>query len=176
MGVLEDILNLEMKINQLRIDWDQYFAGIKKIPPFKQEADIKRLIRVYSTRKIHKTDLNFRYKNQVSKFTTYDNMWQRHMRMINEGTLKRGPGFTAANAAKKNAPKSDESPAERLYKDLVQAKSSLKQNAGDVKVQNLQAMMAKQTEAIKAKYKCKSVEYKVVTEGGKAKIKAIPKK
>jgi len=176
MGIHEDILNLEMKITQLRIDYDQYFTGIIKIPPFKLEDDIKRMIRLFSSRQISNTGLNFRYKSQVARFTTYQSMWQRHMRMINEGTIKRGPGFAAANGAKKNGPQGDESPAEKLYKELVQARSSLKQEAGDLKVQNIQSMIAKQTEAIKAKYKCSSVEYKVVTEGGQAKIKAVPKK
>jgi len=104
-------------------------------------------------------------------------MWQRHMRMVNEGTLKRGAGFSQVNAAKKkqNGSSADSS-AERLFKDLVQARSGLKQDTNDLKVQNLQAMIEKQTAAIKAKYKCSSVEYKVVTEAGKAKVKAIPKK
>lgn len=177
MGALEDILTFEMKINKLRIDYDQYFGGLIKIPPFKLQEEIKRLMRLYSTRKIQNTALNFRYKSLVGRYTTYENMWQRHMRMVNEGTLKRGAGFSAVNGArKKQYNSSNETPAEKLFKDLVQAKSGLKQDTSDVKVQNLQAMIEKQTAAIKAKYKCSSVEYKVVTEAGKAKVKAIPKK
>ncbi|MDH3972861.1 MAG: hypothetical protein OEV42_01160 [Deltaproteobacteria bacterium] len=175
MGVHEDILNLEMKINQLRIDYDQYFAGILKIPPFKLQEEIKRMIRLYSSRKIQNTALNFRYKSQVSRYTTYDNLWQRHMRMINDGSMQRGAGFKSSGK-KKDAETSSETPAEKLYKEYIQAKSSLKQSTSDVKVQSLQSMIDKQTAAIKAKYKCSSVDYKVVTEGGKAKIKAIPKK
>lgn len=177
MGVHEDILNLEMKINQLRIDYDQYFAGILKIPPFKLQDEIKRMIRLFSARKINNTALNFRYKSQVARYTTYDSMWQRHMRMINEGTMQRGAGFkSSALAGKKDDAASNETPAERLYKEYVQAKSSLKQSTDSIKVQSLQSMIEKQTAAIKSKYKCSSVEYKVVTEGGQAKIKAVPKK
>lgn len=176
MGVHEDILNLEMKINQLRIDYDQYFSGILKIPPFKLQEEIKRMIRLYSGKNIHNTALNFRYKSQVARYSTYDSMWQRHIRLINDGTLKRGASFLSAASAKKKGAAGNETAAEKLYKDYVQAKSSLKQNTSDIKVQSLQSMIDKQTAAIKAKYKCSSVDYKVVTEGGKAKIKAIPKK
>ena len=177
MGALEDILMLEMKINKLRIEFDQYFGGLIKIPPFKLQDEIKRILRTYGTRKIHNTSLNFRYKNLVGRYVTYENMWQRHMRLVNEGTLKRGAGFSQVNGAKKkNSGSSNESPAEKLFKDLMQAKSGLKQDTSDIKVQNLQAMIEKQTAAIKAKYKCSSVEYKVVTEAGKAKVKAVPKK
>ena len=177
MGALEDILTFEMKINKLRIDYDQYFGGLLKIPPFKLQEEIKRIMRTYGTRKIQNTALNFRYKSLVGRYTTYENMWQRHMRMVNEGTLKRGAGFSQVNAAKKNSGASNtDSPAEKLFKDLTQARSGLKQDTNDLKVQNLQAMIEKQTAAIKAKYKCSSVEYKVVTEDGKAKVKAVPKK
>lgn len=177
MGALEDILMLEMKINKLRIEFDQYFGGLIKIPPFKLQDEIKRILRTYGTRKIQNTALNFRYKSLVGRYVTYENMWQRHMRMVNEGTLKRGAGFSPVNGAKKKQSGSaNESPAEKLFKDLMQAKSGLKQDTSDIKVQNLQAMIEKQTAAIKAKYKCSSVEYKVVTEAGKAKVKAIPKK
>ncbi len=177
MGALEDILTLEMKINKLRIDYDQYFGGLIKIPPLKLQEEMKRILRTYGTRKIHNTALNFRYKSLVGRYTTYENMWQRHMRMVNEGTLKRGAGFSPVNGAKKkHSSSSNESPAEKLFKDLAQARNGLKQDTSDLKVQNLQAMIEKQTAAIKAKYKCSSVEYKVVTEAGKAKVKAIPKK
>lgn len=177
MGALEDILTLEMKINKLRIDFDQYFGGLIKIPPFKLQDEIKRILRTYGTRKIQNTALNFRYKSLVGRYTTYENMWQRHMRMVNEGTLKRGAGFSQVNGAKKkHSSSANETPAEKLFKDLMQAKTGLKQDTNDLKVQNIQAMIEKQTAAIKAKYKCSNVEYKVVTEAGKAKVKAIPKK
>ena len=177
MGVEEDILQLEMKINQLRIEYDQYFSAITKIPPYKLQDEIKRFIRLYSTRRIQNTGQNFRYNNLVSKYTTFESMWKRHMQAIEDGTLKRGKGFSPGMKVKKDEPiAANETPAERLYKEYVSARQGLKQNTDDIKVQNLQAMIEKQTAAIKAKYKVSAVEYKVVTEGGVAKIKAVPKK
>ncbi len=177
MGHEEDILQLDMKINQLRIEYDQYFSAITRIPPFKLQDEIKRIIRMYSTRKIQNTALNFRYKNLVGKFSTFESMWQRHMRQIEEGTLKRGKGFAPGAKVKEGgSAASNETPAEKLYKEYVAARQGLNQNSDDIKVQNLQAMIEKQTAAIKAKYKVSTVDYKVVTEGGKAKIKAVPKK
>ncbi len=135
------------------------------------------MIRLYSSRRIQNTALNFKYNSLVGRYTTYDNLWKRHLRMIDDGTLKRGTGFTPASASKgQKTAAGDETPAEKLYKDLISAKQGLNQDTKGVKVQDLQSMIEKQTAAIKSKYKVKNVDYKVVTEGGQAKIKAVPKK
>ena len=45
-----------------------------------------------------------------------------------------------------------------------------------VNYDSLKASLQKQREAIKKKYNARDVQFKVVVEGGKAKIKAVPKK
>ncbi|MBE9503178.1 MAG: hypothetical protein IME96_03280 [Proteobacteria bacterium] len=173
MGVHEDILLLELKLQRLKVEYDQYFAGIIKIPPFKPQEEVKRFIRKYSTIQINNTALAFKYKSLVGRYTSYDNLWKRHMRQIDEGTFKRGSGFAPA-AIKKG--KEDGTQAEKLFKDYISAKTSLNEKIDGIKVTTIENIIKKQTEAIKSKYKCSTVDYRVVTENGQAKIKAVPKK
>ena len=173
MGVHEDILMLELKLQKLKVAFDQYFAGIIKIPPFKLQEEVKRFIRKYSGIEINNTALSFKYKSLVGRYTSYDNLWKRYMRQIDDGTFKRGSGFAPA-ATKKE--KGDETQAEKIFKDYISAKTSLKEKTDGIKVTTIENIIKKQTEAIKSKYKCSSVDYRVVTENGKAKIKAVPKK
>jgi len=173
MGVHEDILMLDVKLQKLKVDYDQYFAGVIKIPPFKQEEEVRRYIRKYSGVSINNTALSFKYKSLVGRFTSYDNLWKRYLRQIDEGTFRRGGGFSPVAI---NREKGEESQAERLYKDFISAKASLHEKTDSIKVSTIENLIKKQTEAIKSKYKCSSVDYKVVTENGQAKIKAIPRK
>ena len=173
MGVHEDILMLELKLQKLKVEYDQYFAGIIKIPPFKLQEEVKRFIRKYSTIQINNTALSFKYKSLVGRYTSYDNLSKRHMRQIDEGTFKRGSRFTPAAKKKENG---NETQAEKLFKDYISAKASLNEKTDGIKVTTIENIIKKQTEAIKSKYKCSSVNYKVVTENGQAKIKAVPKK
>lgn len=177
MGIHEDILQLEMKIHQLRVDYDQYFAGVNKIPPLKLQEEVQKVVRKYSGVQIHNTALAFKFKSLVGRYTTYNNLWSRTMRQLEEGTFVRGQGRRAQlKTAVKAAAVHEESAAEKLYKEYVAAKKSLHQNSDDIKVKGLNDLIEKQTAQIKSKYKCSGVDYKVVVEGGKAKIKAVPKK
>ncbi len=174
MGVHEDILQLEMKVQRLKTDYDQYFAGVQKIPPFKLHEEVKRLIRNCSNRPINNTALAFRYNAIVGRYTSYNNLWTRYMRELDEGKFIRGKGRIKGIAAKQDT--SQESAAEKIYKEYVEAKQRLNQKTEGVKVKAIADMLEKQTAQIKAKYSCNNVEYKVVTEAGKVKIKAVPKK
>jgi hypothetical protein len=127
-----------------------------------------------SGKPISSTSLQFKYNSLVGRYTSYNTLWTRHMRQLEEGTFKKGSGTGDTKAAEKAVV--DETPAEKLYKEYVAAQKKLHIKSDDVTVKGLQAMIKKQTAAIQSKYKCSSVEYKVVTEKGKAKIKAIPKK
>ena len=176
MGVHEDILMLEMKLHKLKVDYDQYFCKILKIPPFKLQEEIKRIIRKYSNVKIQNSGIAFKYKSLVGRYTSYDNLWKRSLREIDEGTFKRGRRGATTAPRKEAIVTADESQAEKLYKEFISAKSSLNEKTDNIKVSMLEKIIEKQTNQIKAKYKCDKVDYKVVTENGQAKIKAIPKK
>jgi len=176
MGAHEDILLFEIKLQKLKVEYDQYFAGVIKIPPFKLHEEVKRIIRLQSGKPISNTSLQFKYNSLVGRYTSYNNLWTRHMRQLEEGTLKHGQktGMGDAKAAEK--PLTEETSAEKLYKDYMTAQKSLNASVDGITVKGLQAIINKQTAAIQAKYKCSSVDYKVVIENGKPKIKATPKK
>ena len=174
MGSHEDILKLELKLQKLKVDYDQYFSGIIKLPPFKLHEEIKKFIRTQSGKPLSNTSLQFKYNSLIGRYTSYNNLWTRQMRQLEDGTLRRGGGIGGPKAAEKAV--ANDTPAEKLYKEYVAAQKSGNGKSDTVTVKGLQAMIQKQTAAIQSKYKCSSVDYKVVTENGKPKIKAIPKK
>lgn len=176
MGVHENILLLDIKLLKLKVEYDQYFSGIVKIPPFKLHEEVKKIIRMQSGKPINNTSLQFKYNSLVGRYTTYNTLWSRQMRQLEDGTLRRAQKSGLGGANKADKPLDNESPAEKLYKEYVSAQKGSTSKSDSVTVKGLQAMMKKQTTAIQTKYKCSSVEYKVVTEGGKPKIKAVPKK
>lgn len=174
MGVHEDILQLEMKVRQLKTDYDQYFAGVLKIPPFKLHDEVKRMIRHHSGTPISNTALAFKYNSVVGRYTSYNSLWTRQMRDLDEGRITRGGRRTTPAGAEQK--EIQESQAERIYKEYVAAKQKLNQKTDGIKVKAIADMLEKQTAQIKARFNCSTVDYKVVVEGGKAKIKAVPKK
>lgn len=80
------------------------------------------------------------------------------------------PSAGATNGA---APKAD--PIQRIYDQYVAAKRKANENTEGLTPDKMATIIKQQTAALKQKYNCKSVEFRVVVEDGKAKLKAIPK-
>jgi hypothetical protein len=71
------------------------------------------------------------------------------------------------------APKAD--PIQRIFDQYVAAKKKANESTDGITPDKMATIIKQQTAALKQKYNCKSVEFRVVVEDGKAKLKAIPK-
>lgn len=85
-----------------------------------------------------------------------------------------GNGATRPPAPPASAPpKAD--PIQRIFDQYVAAKKKANETTDGLTPDKMAAIIRQQTAALKQKYNCKSVEFRVVVEDGKAKLKAIPK-
>jgi len=174
MGVQEDINELESKLNRLRMLYDQYCTGILKVPPFKLHDEVKRIIKVYSGRQINNTALAFKYRSLAGRYTSLNNLWTRNMRQIDEGTFRRGKKSGIPDKKEEDADAKLTSKAKKLFDAYVRAKVELGQGTDNLKVKEIEDSVKKQVPKLKLKYKCKDVDYKVIVEGEKVKIKVTP--
>jgi hypothetical protein len=82
---------LELSIDRLRSLYEQYFRGMEKIPPSVLQKKVERDMRELRRERLRNTAHRFRLQTQVQKYTTYLTYWQRIIRMIENGQVKRGP-------------------------------------------------------------------------------------
>ena len=59
---------VEKMLKELRVQFEQYFAGVEKIAPIKAKDDLESQLRLLGRRKIVQTDLRYRLKNLSSRF------------------------------------------------------------------------------------------------------------
>lgn len=87
---------LEVSIDRLRNLYEQYFRGLEKMPPTVLQKKVEREMREMRKVRHRNTAVRFRLQMQVQKYTTYLTYWQRILRDIEHGKLKRSPaGLTA---------------------------------------------------------------------------------
>jgi len=166
------LTELEEEQRQLEIRYEQYFAGVEKREPVKDRETMARKLRQFVNRRIIQTDLRFRCQNLATRFHTYGNHWDRIVRMIEEGRFHRGAGRiapppphpTAASAPAGNA-------YDDVYRDLVQAHQNLDAGRKPPNREQVMAFLQQQQEKIRAKFGEREIEFRVVTEDGKPKIK-----
>jgi hypothetical protein len=85
-----ELKDLEVKIDRLRSLYDQYFRGFEKMPPIMLKKDVETKIRNLTKVRTKNTALRFRLQVQVQKYSTFLAYWQRMMRGVEEGKVRKG--------------------------------------------------------------------------------------
>ncbi|MEW6776301.1 MAG: MXAN_5187 C-terminal domain-containing protein [Bdellovibrionota bacterium] len=184
----------EAQTEKLRNDFEMYFRGIEKKPPTDTWEALKKEIRKILQVKSNNTGYKFRRQSVSQKWTSFNTYWERIMKQIEDGTYARQvflakvherarkpltiPPLEAAKTGPKPAAKAPgdgvSAPLDNLYKSYIDARKTTGE-ATNIPKDKLAQVIAQQTAAIKEKFKCKNVEFKVSVEGGKTKLKAVPK-
>lgn len=173
------LAQLEQELKQLEIRYEQYFAGIEKREPIKDREELAGQLRRFVNRRIIQTDLRFKCQNLATRFHSYANHWDRTLRMIEEGKFRRGigrcPVLQPGNPPSPAATTQDNS-IDLIYRDLVQAHEACGNARSAPNRDKVAAFLESQKEKIKEKFGEREVEFRVVTEDGKPKIKARAKR
>ena len=124
------------------------------------------------------TALRFRFNSINSRFQAFRRQWDIALRQIEDGTYKRhvfkadlherarGLGESAASS-QSAASRSDE-----LFENYREAALACGQDVSKLTAEKLQRVVAKQQAAVRKKLGCDEIDFRVVVEGGKVKLKA----
>ena len=183
MGIAEDLLILETRLKELITSYDQYFIGLEKREPIKLAEEVEKLVRRYANTPITNTMYKHRYNNLVARLNTYRQQWNRILREIEEGRYSRDR-FKAAlhkSAAPTKSPQKNEDSnqhqkeLDRVYAELVEARRSCHLPIDGMSREQLAATLDKQRPLLSQKLGTSEIQFRVVVEGGKPKIKAATK-
>lgn len=177
MGVVEDIELFERSLKELIIKYEQYFLGLEKREPLKLLEEVERLARRYTAAAVSNTMLLFRYNSAKSRFASYRQYWNRINRLIDDGKYSRDRFKMQRNLASGPQPEpvSDESQVDRVYRELTEACRLCNVTTSNITKEAISATLEKHRIAIRDKYHCSDLEFRVLVEDGKPKIKARPK-
>jgi hypothetical protein len=98
---IEEILDdLALRIERLRVLYEQYFMGIEKMEPHTARKEVARKVLELQQQNIRNTGLRYRFNTMVQKFSVYTTYWNRTLRAIENGTYIRDVARVGRNAAK----------------------------------------------------------------------------
>jgi hypothetical protein len=175
----EDIRSLDVKLGQLKREYEQYFLGTRPREPAILAGDVRKLIAQISNSAIRNTALKFKFSSICSRYQALNRQWQDTLRRIEQGTYTRhrfradlherekvdpAPGPTASPGAAADDPE--------LYKAYVKARNDCGQGSESLTPAKLQAALRKQEAGLRARFGDAKVRFRVVVEDGKAKVKA----
>ena len=169
----------EKELKEIEIAYEQYFLGLEKRMPEQQRSKFTTRLRKLITLHIPQTDLRYRLNGISSRFNSYCGYWDRIQRLIEEGKYERhtsriqrraseGTSQPGASINDRNA-----DPVDSLYEQLVQAHQRCEMRPPNR--DQVASFLARQAETIKQRFGDKQVDFVVVTESGKPKIKVRAK-
>ena len=183
--VEEQLVRLEEDIRRLKVEFDIYFNGAAKRPPYDTKARVETLIKRLGDDRTFTYAQRYQYNSLVARYTAFRDLWRRTIQDREEG---RGPA--AAAAASRQAEqqgqaresqrstfvcadaRADVPTVKSLYDALVAAKRQCGESVDDFSFAQFHRTLAAKTEALKEKLDCERVCYSVVTEGGRVTFKA----
>jgi hypothetical protein len=193
----EELDKLEDDIRILKNKYDQFFAGIQKLPPLHDRRKIEAYIHEMNKQRMRDNARRFRFQQLQTRFNQFREMWARKTREREEGPMdfKRrqaalteapapapppppqaaAPRVTSAKADPyvKVAPGTNGEEVRKLYAQIE--KEHLKMGKlPPINVEQLGQMVARQSELVREKYHVNTVAFRVDVVDGKVKLKAKP--
>ena len=171
------LTQMEQDLKELMIRYEQYFCGAEKLEPMKDREDFGKKIRKLGNRQIIQTDLRFKFKGLAVRFHTYCGHWDRNLRLMEEGKLGRGLLRPKAPPAPGTSEEKEKPAAEvvALHRELLAAHQACSLENKAPGLSQVSAFLAQQKDRIRGKFGDREVEFRVVTEEGKPKIRVRAK-
>jgi len=180
LAIDEDLRILEAKVKALKLEYEQYFLGTRPREPRITRQEVQKLVHFYSNTPIQNTAHRFKFSGINSRFQAFKRQWDQTLREIEAGTYRRHvfkADLKDRQAGKRERTRRTQPPGiagNDLFEAYRDAALACGQSVSGLTPEKLQAVVAKQTEALRDKLGCDKVNFRVAVESGKVKLKASP--
>jgi hypothetical protein len=182
--VEEQLARLEEDIRRLKVEFDIYFNGAAKRPPYDTKGRVETIIKRLADDRTLTFAQRYQYNSLAARYTSFMQLWRRTMQDREEGRgVARRPAqapapvpeaapstFVCADA------RGDVSTVRELYEALVEAKRRCGEQTDDLSFPRFHRMIAEKSEALKERAGCERVHFSVSVSDGHVRFKAKAEK
>jgi hypothetical protein len=198
MSIEEALDRLEDDMRKLRIEFDVYFNGGAKRPPYDTKGRVEATIKRYSDDRNMSFAQRFRYNTLVSRYTSFRELWRRHIQALEEGqnpnaklagTFAERPsgagvplniGSRGANTPGQfnpvsvncQDPQQEVDKAISLYNSVINARRSCGEPTDNLSFDQFHRILVAQTARIRSQLNCQAINFSVDVEEGQVKFRA----
>lgn len=173
---------IQAGLAEVKKQYEFFFLGTRKTEPIAERKALEETIRRVGQRRIINTIDQFRFNSLQGSFYTQSNLWARIVRDIEEGRIGRDSAGALARQAAAPAPSGpppSNGPVDPGHVDQVVARFvNVQRECGvamsDEHVAALRdTLLAKAGEIAAASGEGRSVEFRILLEDGRPKIRAV---
>jgi hypothetical protein len=180
----EQLARLDEDIRRLKVEFDIYFNGAAKRPPYDTKGRVDTLIKRLADERTLSFAQRYHYNSLAARYNSFMQLWRRTMQEREEG---RGPARRPAHVVE---PKEETAPTtfvcadahgdvntvRGLYDALIEAKRRCGEPTEELSFARFHRMIAEKSEALKERAGCERVHFSIAVEEGRVSFKAKAEK
>jgi len=180
----EQLTRLEDDIRRLRIEFDIFFNGAAKRPPYDTKGRVETLLKRLGDDRSLTYAQRYRYTSLAARYNAFRDLWRRTMQGREEG---RDPASAARASVKRETeveiepvsiicrdPHKEIEVVKSLYSSLLQAKEKCGEPTDGISFPKFHRLVAQKADALKEKTGCERVLFSVALDEGHVSFKAKP--
>lgn len=183
--VEEQLGRLEEDIRRLKVEFDIYFNGAAKRPPYDTKGRVETLIKRLADERTLTFAQRYQYNSLAARYNSFMQLWRRTMQEREEG---RGPASRRPAPTPRQEPeaapvtfvcsdlRADVRTVRGLYDALVEARRRCGEPTEDLSFARFHRMVAEKSETLKARANCERVHFSVAVKDGRVQFKAKAEK
>lgn len=178
----DQLTRLEDDIRRLKIEFDVFFNGASKRPPYDTKGRVETVLKRLGDDRSLSYAQRYRYTSLASRYNLFRDVWRRTMQGREEG---RNP-MAAAKANKKEQavadfkktsflcddPHKDVELVKNVYSALIDAKKVCGEPVEDFSFPRFHRLIASQADTLKKRLGCDRISFSIDVEGGHVSFKA----
>jgi len=178
----EHLSRLEEDIRRLKIEFDIYFNGAARRPPYDTKSRVETLIKRLGDDRSLTFAQRYRYNSLASRYNAFRELWRRIMKDREEGSDRVSSArahakqdlekivtqttFVCADAHKEVGLVRD------LYEALLDAKRRCGEATNDFSFPRFHRLIASKADGLKERFGCERVQFSIEVDGGHVSFKA----
>ena len=178
----EQLTRLEEDIRKLRVEFDIFFNGASKRPPYDTKGRVETLLKRLGDDRTLTYAQRYRYNSLAARYNAFRDLWRRTMQGREEGR----DAVSAARASVKqdhltslppvafvctDAHK-DVAVVKDLYESLLDAKQKCGESIEGLSFPQFHRLVASKSDGLKERHGCERVRFLVSVEDGHVSFKA----
>ena len=178
----EQLTRLEDDIRKLRVEFDIFFNGASKRPPYDTKGRVETLLKRLGDDRTLTFAQRYRYNSLAARYTAFRDLWRRLMQGREEGrdpvsaaraTVKmEQPGSVPAVSFVCMDPHKEVGLVKDLYNSLVEAKQKCGESVDGLSFPQFHRLVASKSDGLKERHGCERVKFSVAVENGHVSFKA----
>jgi hypothetical protein len=182
VNVRHELAKFEQMLEDLKVQYEQYFIGVLPLQPEKLHLDVKRALRRLYGLPFKSSAVGFQVKVLENRYSSYNSYWQRVLRAKEDGTYSRDvfkADLRARNANMDAINQSADGAANKQMQDLfISYKTALEHQTNrcqNIDFDDFKKSLVKRAKLLREQHGTDKLSFKVVVKNGKVTISAESK-